>query len=159
MAIMDNVIPYIGGEEHKMETEPLKLLGDFDGKAVKDAKFWVSAACHRVPVMDGHTMSVWARMKKDPTPEQVKSAFLKFDPKLGDLPTSPKKAIMVREEPDRPQPRMDRNKGRGMSVSVGRIRAGQDNAIQYVCMGHNTVRGAAGASILNAEVLKKKGYL
>jgi aspartate-semialdehyde dehydrogenase len=159
MAIMDNVIPYIGGEEHKMETEPLKLLGDFDGKAVKDAKFWVSAACHRVPVMDGHTMSVWATMKKDPTPEQVKNAFLKFDPKLGDLPTSPKKAIIVREEPDRPQPRMDRNKGRGMSVSVGRIRAGHDNAIQYVCMGHNTVRGAAGASILNAEVLKKKGYL
>ena len=159
MAIMDNVIPYIGGEEHKMETETQKLLGTFDGKTVKDAPFWVSAACHRVPVMDGHTMSVWARMKKNPTPEQVRNAMLKFDPKLGDLPTSPKKAIIVRDEPDRPQPRLDRNQGRGMSVSVGRIRAGQDNAIQYVCMGHNTVRGAAGASILNAEVLKKKGYL
>jgi aspartate-semialdehyde dehydrogenase len=159
MAIMDNVIPYIGGEEHKMETEAQKLLGTFDGKVVKDAPFWVSAACHRVPVMDGHTMSVWARMEKNPTPEQVRNAMLKFDPKLGDLPTSPKKAIIVRDEPDRPQPRMDRNQGRGMSVSVGRIRAGPDNAIQYVCMGHNTVRGAAGASILNAEVLKKKGYL
>jgi aspartate-semialdehyde dehydrogenase len=159
MAIMDNVIPYIGGEEHKMETEAQKLLGTFNGKEVKDAPFWVSAACHRVPVMDGHTMSIWVRSKKSPTPSQVKNAMLKFDPKLGDLPTSPKKAIIVRDEADRPQPRMDRNQGRGMSVSVGRIRAGPDDAIQYVCMGHNTVRGAAGASILNAEVLKKKGYL
>lgn len=159
MAIMDNVIPYIGGEEHKMETETQKLLGTFDGKAVKDAPFWVSAACHRVPVMDGHTMSLWVRSKKSPAPEQVKNAMIKFDPKLGDLPTSPRRAIIVREEPDRPQPRLDRNQGRGMSVSVGRIRKGADDAIQYVCMGHNTVRGAAGASILNAEVLKKKGYL
>ncbi len=159
MAILDNVIPYIGGEEHKMETEPLKLLGEFDGKAVKNAKFWVSAACHRVPVMDGHTMSIWVRSKERPSAEEVKNAMLKFDPKLGDLPTSPKKALIVRDEPDRPQPRLDRNQGRGMSVSVGRIREGQDGAIQYVCMGHNTIRGAAGASILNAEVLKKKGYL
>ena len=159
MAIMDNVIPYIGSEEHKMETEPLKLLGNFDGKAVADAPFWVSAACHRVPVLDGHTMSVWARFNKKVTADDVKDAMLKFDPMLGDLPTSPKKAIIVREEPDRPQPRMDRNQGHGMSVSVGRIRDGQDNAVQYVCMGHNTIRGAAGASILNAEVLKKRGYL
>jgi aspartate-semialdehyde dehydrogenase len=159
MAILDNVIPYIGGEEHKMETEPLKLLGEFDGKAVKNASFWVSAACHRVPVMDGHTMSVWVRSKKHPSADDVRKAMLGFDPKLGDLPTSPKKAIIVRDEPDRPQPRLDRSQGRGMSVSVGRIREGQDGAIQYVCMGHNTIRGAAGASILNAEVLKKKGYL
>jgi aspartate-semialdehyde dehydrogenase len=159
MAILDNVIPYIGGEEHKMETEPLKLLGEFDGKAVKNASFWVSAACHRVPVMDGHTMSVWVRSKKHPSADDVRKAMLRFDPKLGDLPTSPKKAIIVRDEPDRPQPRLDRSQGRGMSVSVGRIREGQDGAIQYVCMGHNTIRGAAGASILNAEVLKKKGYL
>ncbi len=159
MTIMDNVVPYIGGEEHKMETEAQKLLGEFDGQAVKDAPFWVSAACHRVPVMDGHTMSLWVRSKQNPTAEQVRDAMLAFDPMLGDLPTSPKRAIIVRDEPDRPQPRMDRNQGRGMSVSVGRIRNGADNAIQYVCMGHNTVRGAAGASILNAEVLKKKGYL
>lgn len=159
MAIMDNIIPYIGQEEHKMETEPLKLLGTFDGQAIRDAPFWISAACHRVPVLDGHTMSIWMRSKANPTPEQVKDAFLMFDPGLADLPTSPKKAIIVREEPDRPQPRMDRNQGNGMSVSVGRIRPGKGNSIQYVCMGHNTIRGAAGASILNAELLKKKGYL
>jgi aspartate-semialdehyde dehydrogenase len=159
MAITDNVIPYIGSEEGKMETEALKLLGDFDGKQVKEAPFWVSAACHRVGVLDGHTMSIWARFNKKVTPEKVKEAFLKFDPKLSDLPTSPKKAIIVREEPDRPQPRMDRNQGNGMSISVGRIRAGKADAIQYVCMGHNTIRGAAGASVLNAELLKKKGYL
>ncbi len=159
MAITDNVIPYIGSEEGKMETESLKLLGDFDGKQVKDAPFWVSAACHRVGVLDGHTMSVWARFNKKVTPEKIKDAMLKFDPKLSDLPTSPKKAIIVREEPDRPQPRMDRNQGNGMSISVGRIRAGKADSIQYVCMGHNTIRGAAGASVLNAELLKKKGYI
>ncbi|CAJ36109.1 aspartate-semialdehyde dehydrogenase [Methanocella arvoryzae] len=159
MAIIDNMIPYIGSEEGKMETETLKLLGDFDGKQVKEAPFWVSAACHRVGVLDGHTMSIWARFNKKVTPEKVKDAFLKFDPKLSDLPTSPKKAIIVREEPDRPQPRMDRMQGNGMSISVGRIRAGKADSIQYVCMGHNTIRGAAGASVLNAELLKKKGYL
>ena len=159
MAIVDNMIPYIGKEEEKMETETLKLLGSFDGKRVKDAPFWVSAACNRVAVLDGHTMSIWLRAKKSPTPKQVKDALSKFDPGLSDLPTSPEKAIIVREEPDRPQPRMDRMQGGGMSISVGRIRAGKDRAVQYVCMGHNTIRGAAGASVLNAELLKKKGYL
>jgi aspartate-semialdehyde dehydrogenase len=81
--------------------------------------------------------------------------MLDFDPGLSDLPTSPKKALIVRDEADRPQPRLDRNRGGGMSVTVGRIRSG----IRFICMGHNTVRGAAGASILNAELLKKKGYL
>jgi aspartate-semialdehyde dehydrogenase len=160
MAILDNMIPYIGKEEEKMESETLKLLGAFDGKAVKDAPLWVSAACHRVAVIDGHTMSVWLNAKKNPTAKQVKDAFLKFDPGLSDLPTSPEKAIIVREEPDRPQPRMDRMQGRGMSISVGRIRKDENSgAIKYVCMGHNTIRGAAGASVLNAELLKKKGYL
>jgi aspartate-semialdehyde dehydrogenase len=159
MAIMDNVIPYIGKEEEKMETEALKLLGTYSAKSVKNAPFWVSAACHRVGVMDGHTMSLWVNMKKKPTAAKVREAMLKFDPKLSDLPTSPKKAIIVRDEPDRPQPRMDRDQGNGMSVSVGRIRESDQGAIRYVCMGHNTVRGAAGASVLNAELLKKKGYL
>ncbi len=159
MAIVDNMVPYIGKEEEKMESETLKLLGTFEKNQIKDAPFWVSAACHRVAVLDGHTMSVWLKAKKDPSAEDVKKAFQKFDPKLADLPTSPAKAIIVREEPDRPQPRLDRMQGNGMSVSVGRIRAGKADSIQYVCMGHNTIRGAAGASILNAELLKKKGYL
>lgn len=155
MAILGNVIPYIGGEEEKVETEPQKILGRFDGQRIVNADFSVSASCHRVPVMDGHTEAVWVTMRDDPTPEEVKKAMLDFDPGLSDLPTSPQRAIIVKDEPDRPQPRLDRGRGDGMSVSVGRIRSG----IRFICMGHNTVRGAAGASILNAELLVKKGLL
>ncbi|MCL7410381.1 MAG: aspartate-semialdehyde dehydrogenase [Methanosarcinaceae archaeon] len=155
MAILDNIIPYIGGEEEKMETEPQKLLGEFDGAQFIDADLTVSAACHRVPVMDGHTEAIWATMSDDPTPEDVRNAFLNFNPGLGGLPTEPEQALIVHDEPDRPQPRLDRNLGEGMSVSVGRIREG----IRYVAMGHNTIRGAAGASVLNAELLHKMGKL
>jgi aspartate-semialdehyde dehydrogenase len=155
MAILGNVIPYIGGEEEKVETEPQKILGRFDGERIVNADFAVSASCHRVPVMDGHTEAIWVTMRDNPTPEEVKKAMQDFDAGLGDLPTSPKKAIIVKDEPDRPQPRLDRGRGNGMSVSVGRIRSG----IRFICMGHNTVRGAAGASILNAELLVKKGLL
>ena len=155
MAILGNVIPYIGGEEEKVETEPQKILGHFDGERIINAGFTVSASCHRVPVMDGHTEAVWVKMRDDPTPEEVRQAMLDFNPGLDDLPTSPKKALIVKDEPDRPQPRLDRGRGNGMSVSVGRIRSG----IRFICMGHNTVRGAAGASILNAELLVKKGLL
>ncbi|NYT01809.1 MAG: aspartate-semialdehyde dehydrogenase [Methanosarcinales archaeon] len=155
MAILGNIIPYIGGEEEKVETEPQKILGTFDGEKIVSADFSVSASCHRVPVMDGHTEAIWVTMRDDPSPAEVREAFLKFDPGLGDLPTEPKKPLIVRDEPDRPQPRLDRNAGRGMAISVGRIRSG----IRYICMGHNTVRGAAGASILNAELLHQKGLL
>ncbi len=155
MAILDNVIPYIGGEEEKMETEPLKLLGEFNGSEIIDADFKLSAACNRVPVMDGHTETVWITMRDDPAPEQVRQAFLNFNPHLGDLPTEPEQVLIVRDESDRPQPRLDRNMGNGMSISVGRIREG----IRYVLMGHNTIRGAAGASVLNAELLHKQGKL
>lgn len=155
MAILGNVIPYIGGEEEKVEMEPQKILGDFDGEKIVPADFSVSASCHRVPVMDGHTEAVWVTMRDNPTPKEVRQAMLDFDPGLGDLPTSPKKALIVKDEVDRPQPRLDRNRGNGMSVSVGRIRSG----IRFIAMGHNTVRGAAGASILNAELLHKKGLL
>jgi aspartate-semialdehyde dehydrogenase len=155
MAILGNVIPYIGGEEEKVEMEPQKILGSFDGEKIVPADFTVSASCHRVPVMDGHTEAVWVTMRDNPTPKEVRQAMLDFDPGLGDLPTSPKKALIVKDEVDRPQPRLDRNRGNGMSVSVGRIRSG----IRFIAMGHNTVRGAAGASILNAELLHKKGML
>lgn len=155
MAILDNIVPYIGGEEEKMEIEPQKLLGEFDGAQFVDADLTVSAACHRVPVMDGHTEAIWANMSDDPTPEDVRNAFLNFNPDLGGLPTEPEEALIVHDQPDRPQPRLDRNLGEGMSVSVGRIREG----IRYVAMGHNTVRGAAGASVLNAELLHKMGKL
>lgn len=155
MAILDNVIPYIGGEENKMETEPLKILGEFDGAEIIPADINISASCHRVPVMDGHTEAIWAKMSDKPSPEKVRQAFLDFKPELGDLPTEPEQVLIVRDEPDRPQPRLDRNMGEGMSISVGRIREG----IRYIAMGHNTVRGAAGASVLNAELLCKAGKL
>lgn len=155
MAILDNVIPYIGQEEEKVETETKKLLGEFNGSEVVDASFQVSASCNRVMVMDGHTEAIWAEMADDPSVDDVRNAFLDFDPGLSDLPTEPKPVIEVKEEKDRPQPRMDRNIGGGMTVSVGRIRPG----IRYICMGHNTIRGAAGASVLNAELLRKKGKL
>lgn len=155
MAILDNVIPYIGSEEEKVQTETLKLLGEFDGGKFADAKFNVSASCNRVMVMDGHTESVWVEMDDDPSPDDVKKAFLDFDPGLHELPTEPEPVIAVRNEPDRPQPRLDRNTGNGMAISVGRIREG----IRYTCMGHNTIRGAAGASVLNAELMYKKGML
>lgn len=159
MAILDNIIPYIGGEEEKMEIETQKLLGTFDGNVVKEAPFWVSASCHRVPVFDGHTMAVWVKMEADPSPDEVIEAFRSFKTGLGNLPTSPERPLILREEPDRPQPRMDRDQGKGMSVSVGRVRAGVNGAIRFVCMGHNTIRGAAGASTLNAELLHKQGRL
>jgi len=155
MEIYDNVIPFIGGEEPKMETEPLKLLGKFDGAEITPANIKVSASCNRVPVIDGHTEAIWATMREAPTPEEVKKAFLNFDPKLGNLPSEPEKVLVVREEENRPQPRLDRNVGKGMSISIGRIREG----IRYTAMGHNTIRGAAGASVLNAELLHSKGKL
>jgi aspartate-semialdehyde dehydrogenase len=155
MAIYDNIIPYIGSEEKKMETETLKLLGEFNGSEIIPADIKVSASCHRVPVIDGHTEAIWAGMRDKPTPEEVRETFLRFDPMLGDLPSEPKKALIVRDEVDRPQPRLDRNMGKGMSVSVGRIREG----IRYIAMGHNTIRGAAGASVLNAELLHSMGKL
>ncbi|MCL2141705.1 MAG: aspartate-semialdehyde dehydrogenase [Methanimicrococcus sp.] len=155
MAIYDNIVPYIGGEEEKMETETLKIFGQFDGKEVKNADIKMSVSCHRVPVIDGHTEAIWATMKSNPKPADVRQAFLDFNPGLSHLPTEPKYPIIVRDEDDRPQPRLDRDMGKGMSVSVGRIREG----IRYIALGHNTIRGAAGASVLNAELLHEKGYL
>jgi len=155
MSILENVVPYIGGEEEKVENEPNKLLGEFDGSQVIPANINISASCHRVPVMDGHLEALWVDMRDHPSPEQVRQAFLDFDPGLSDLPSEPDPVIIVRDEPDRPQPRLDRNAGNGMAVSVGRIREG----IRYIVMGHNTIRGAAGASVLNAELIRKKGYI
>jgi len=154
LAITDNIIPFIRGEEDKVETEPLKLLGKFDGEKVQFANIKVSASCHRVPVIDGHTEAVWVEFDRDVDVNEVKKAFESLKPL--DLPTSPDKVIIVREESDRPQPRLDRDAGNGMSVTVGRIRKDGENSVKYIVMGHNTVRGAAGASILNAELMIKE---
>ncbi|MDI6639883.1 MAG: aspartate-semialdehyde dehydrogenase [Methanocellales archaeon] len=153
MAILDNVIPYIKDEEEKVEGEAQKILGEFDGSKVKNADFSISASCHRVPVLDGHTEAIWVMMRENPTPEEVRDAFRTFRcDEVKGLPTAPEKPIIVHDAEDRPQPRLDRDAGHGMSVSVGRIRDG----IRYIAMGHNTIRGAAGASVLNAEFLVKK---
>jgi aspartate-semialdehyde dehydrogenase len=153
MAILDNIIPYIGSEEEKMEQETGKIMGTFDGSTVTKASFPVSASCHRVPLIDGHTMAVWAEC--DASVEMAKKAFISYKAPFSGLPTQPKKSVLYHNEPDRPQPRLDRMKGGGMTVSVGRVREG----LRYIAMGHNTIRGAAGGSVLNAELLKEKGYL
>ncbi|MEI6293703.1 MAG: aspartate-semialdehyde dehydrogenase [Methanomicrobiales archaeon] len=153
MAIYDNVIPYIGSEEEKMETESLKIMGTLEGSEVKNAPFRVSASCHRVPVIDGHTMAVWVDIKEKV--EKVIEAYKLYTPPISGLPTQPFKSVQFLEQPDRPQPRLDRLRGDGMTVSVGRVREG----LRYVTMGHNTIRGAAGASVLNAELIYTKKYL
>jgi len=153
MAIYDNVIPYIGKEEEKMETESLKIMGALKGKKVINAPFSVSASCHRVPVIDGHTMAIWVDIKKPV--DELKKAYTTYIPPIKGLPTQPEKSVLYLEENDRPQPRLDRMRGKGMTVSVGRLREG----IRFIAMGHNTIRGAAGASVLNAELISKKKYL
>jgi aspartate-semialdehyde dehydrogenase len=154
LAITDNVIPFIRGEEEKVEEEPLKLLGEFNGSEIVPAPIKVSASCHRVPVIDGHTEAVWTQFNGEVGVEDVIDAFGTL--KTLGLPTSPEKVIIVRREEDRPQPRLDRDEGKGMSITVGRIRKDGKNSVKYIVLGHNTVRGAAGASILNAELMAKQ---
>ncbi|MDU9376799.1 Aspartate-semialdehyde dehydrogenase [Methanocorpusculaceae archaeon Sp1] len=150
--IYDNVIPYIGSEEEKIAREANKILGTFNGAKITDAPFTVSASCNRVAVIDGHTLNVWIDLAA--TPAEVVEAFKSWQPPFSGLPTQPAKTVQYLEQTDRPQPRLDRNRGNGMTVSVGRVRDG----IRFVAMGHNTIRGAAGASVLNAELLHTKKY-
>ncbi|MBS7638925.1 MAG: aspartate-semialdehyde dehydrogenase [Candidatus Bathyarchaeia archaeon] len=159
--IIDNVIPYIAKEEEKIETETKKILGEFDGERVRPANIAVSASCNRVNVKDGHLEAVYVDLESKPTIEEVKEAFRNFigEPQRLKLPTAPEKPIIVRDEVDRPQPRLDRDAGRGMSVVVGRIRTDPIMTIKYLCLGHNTIRGAAGAGILSAELMVAKGYI
>ncbi|QYZ78368.1 aspartate-semialdehyde dehydrogenase [Methanofollis formosanus] len=153
MEIFDNVVPFIKNEEEKMETEPRKIMGTFDGAAVEPASFSVSACCNRVPVIDGHTLSVWLDM--DRSLEEIRRAFEEYVAPFSGLPTQPAKSVEYLKQPDRPQPRLDRNRGNGMTVSVGRLREGP----RFTALGHNTIRGAAGASVLNAELIYKEKYL
>ncbi len=157
LAIYDNVIPFIKGEEEKVETETLKLLGRFDGEKVVFADISVSASCHRVPVVDGHTEAVWASFDGNVDVADVIKAFESLKPLP--LPSSPERVIIVRSEVNRPQPRLDRDAGGGMSVVVGRIRKSGEREIKYIVLGHNTIRGAAGASVLNAELMVKEGLI
>ena len=160
MAIVDNLVPYIGSEEEKMESETLHLLGSFDGSKVVDADFNLSASCHRVPVIDGHTEAVFIELDDDFDIDDIKNTMSNFKalPQQLNLFSAPENPVIIKDEDDRPQPRMDRNAGNGMAVTVGRLRKDQafDNSFKYVLVGHNTVRGAAGASILNAELINDK---
>jgi aspartate-semialdehyde dehydrogenase len=161
--MIDNIVPYIGGEEEKSELEPLKILGRIDGGVIKNASGpLVAAHCNRVPVVDGHTACVSLEFgDKKPSIEEVKAvwtAFRSLPQELG-LPFAPVQPIIVREEADRPQPRKDRDADKGMAVAVGRIRPCKLFDLRFVGLSHNTVRGAAGGGILNAELLKAKGYL
>lgn len=158
MAILDNLIPFIKGEEDKVETEPLKIFGRFNGEAIERAEFKISAQCNRVNVLDGHTECVSIEMEERGEIEDIKRVMSQFrgEPQKLNLPSAPELPVVVREEPDRPQPRFDRDTGRGMSVTVGRLREDPILHAKFVVLGHNTIRGAAGASVLNAELLVKK---
>lgn len=159
--IMENVVPFIDGEEDKVQTEPLKFLGKLREGAVDLAKFPISATCMRVPVIEGHTESVGVRLGRGATDDKIRDAFRLFsgEPQRLKLPSAPPHPIVVRLEEDRPQPRRDRHAGRSMSVSVGRIRKDPLLGWKFVVLGSNTVRGAAGASILNAELAAAEGLL
>jgi len=159
--ITDNLIPYIAQEEEKMESESLKILGSIKGNNFVNADFEVSASCSRVNVKDGHTETVNVLLEEDVSVEGVEDAFRRFSgrPQELNLPTAPKNPIVVRDEDDRPQPRRDRWEGNGMSVVVGRVRKDSVLTIKYVCLSHNTMKGAAGDALLQAELYKSKGMI
>jgi aspartate-semialdehyde dehydrogenase len=160
MDILDNVVPFIGGEEEKMEAETLKLLGKLDGHAVTPLAAGMTAHCNRVPVVDGHTECVSLKLRTKATLEEILAAWAEFQPLAGrDLPTAPAVPVQWTSQPDRPQPRLDRNRGNGMAVTVGRLRPCNLLDWKFVLLSHNTVRGAAGATILNAELLVSLGKL
>jgi aspartate-semialdehyde dehydrogenase len=160
MDILDNVVPYIPNEEEKMEEEMLKLLGSLDGHVVKPLSARMSASCNRVPVVDGHTVSVSVKLGKPATREEILAAWAEFRPLAGQhLPTAPEQPVEWAPQPDRPQPRLDRNRGNGMAVTVGRLRPCGVLDWKFTVLSHNTIRGAAGATILNAELLASLGKL
>ena len=161
MDIIDNVIPHIGGEEEKVECEPQKILGKCLRTKIVSAPFLVSAQCNRVPVQDGHLESVRVKLKKKATVEQVAEVLANYQglPQELKLPSAPAHPIIVRTEKDRPQPRLDRDAENGMATVVGRISKDTIFDFKFTLISHNTVRGAAGAALLNAELLVAKGLL
>lgn len=156
MEIIDNVIPHIGGEAEKMERETCKLLGDVEAGEVTRHAVDVSASCNRVPTIDGHLENVWVETARDVTESEARAAF-EEGPTVS-LPSAPPQLLQVMTEADRPQPRLDRGRAGGMAITVGGVEE-TTGGIQYNCMAHNTLRGAAGASLLNGELLAREGYL
>lgn len=165
MDINANVIPFIGGEEEKMERETQKILGDFsgdfNGSRVEPLAARVSASCNRVPVVDGHLMSVSIELEKRVSEAEILGAWRGWRgiPQQKGLPSAPPCPVIYMDEPDRPQPRRDAERENGMAVFVGRLRRCPVLDFKFLALGHNTVRGAAGAAVLNAELMKSEGYL
>jgi aspartate-semialdehyde dehydrogenase len=159
--ILGNVIPFIPGEEEKIESETRKILGSVAGDAVEMHPVAVSAHTNRVPVVDGHTETVAVALEKKTSVAELRAAFDGFTgaPQRLRLPTAPERPILYMDEPNRPQPRFDAGRGRGMTVSVGRLRPCPVLGWKFVALGHNTVRGAAGAAVLNAELMQAEGLL
>jgi len=159
--ILGNVIPYIAKEEEKMEEETLKLLGQLSGSQVVPAAFRMSAHCNRVAVEDGHTESVSIKLKKRPKAEEIIQAWTEFrsEPQKLQLPSAPPEPVRYLGSADRPQPRFDVDAGDGMTATVGRLRPCSVLDWKFTVLSHNTIRGAAGAALLNAELLKVQGYL
>ena len=163
--ILANVVPYIGGEEEKMEYEAQKILGKLSSAGIEPAPFAVSASCNRVPVVDGHLESVSIKLRSPARREDVAAAMRNFRgrPQELDLPSAPPRPLLVTEAPDRPQPRFDAETGvglrAGMAASVGRLRPCPVLDYKFTVLSHNTLRGAAGAALLNAELLRAEGWL
>ena len=164
MAIVDNMIPFIGKEEEKVENETPKIFGSLVGGKIVPSKMGISSTCTRIGVLHGHTGCIFAETERPATVEEAAKAFRGFqaEPQKLGLPSAPKNPIIVRDEENRPQPRLDRSaNANGMGVIVGRIRKDRifDNGIKYVVLGHNNVRGTAGNTLLCGEYLYKKGFV
>jgi aspartate-semialdehyde dehydrogenase len=160
--MVDNLIPYIGGEEEKTEQEPMKIWGKVEGDRIVNASAPnITAQCLRVPVTDGHTAAVFASFEKKITMEEIIERWENFKgrPQELNLPSAPKQFIHYFSEPDRPQAKLDRDLEGGMAVSVGRLRPDSQYDIKFVGLAHNTLRGAAGGAVLMAELLCAEGYI
>ncbi len=160
--ILDNVIPYIGGEEEKSEQEPMKIWGQIQGDKIVNASApSVTAQCLRVPVSDGHTAAVFVSLEKQASLNEIIQKWQSYRGAAQELnlPSAPKQFLHYFSENDRPQPKLDRNLENGMAVSIGRLRKDSQYSIKFVCLSHNTLRGAAGGAVLMAELLCAKGYL
>ncbi len=159
--ILDNIIPYVGGDEDKLHTEPWKMLGNFDGQQIQSLRVIASATCNRVPVIDGHLVNISVELDDKPDLDTIIEAWRVFrgpEP-VSTLPSAPEQPVQYLPQIDRPQSRRDRNAGNGMATSVGRLRECPILGYKFVALSHNTIRGAAGCSILNAELLAAQGYI
>jgi aspartate-semialdehyde dehydrogenase len=161
MDILGNVIPYISGEEEKLEEEMAKILGTLQGNKIQPADMVISAQCTRVPVQDGHTECVSIKLSQSATRDEIRETWRDYrsTPQELELPSAPAQPIIVMEEPDRPQPRLDRDVANGMATVIGRLRPCSIFDYKFILLGHNTLRGAAGGALLNAELLVAKGWV